>query len=169
MENLFTLETSLWTIFLRGTIVYLAIAVLLRILPKRNSGNLAPNDIIALVIIGELSSHAIVGEAKAIPDVMLMIGVVVGWDYVFNLLEYYLPPLRSVMQDSPTLLIHNGRLLKKNLRKEKLTEEELEANLRKQGILDIGKVKQAILETDGQLSVIEAEEKHKKPEAPAHV
>jgi uncharacterized membrane protein YcaP (DUF421 family) len=121
-------------------------------------GKLSPNDVIALVIVGDLAGHAIVGEAKAIPDVLLLVVVVIFWDYMFNLLEYYFPRLRRAAQDSPTLLIHNGYLLRENLRKEKLTEEELAANLRKYGVLDIGKVKQAVLETDGQISVVENED-----------
>ena len=60
-------------------------------------------------------------------------------------------------QDTPTLLIHNGQLVKENLRKEKLTEQELAASLRKHGIDDLAKVKQAVLEADGQISVVEQE------------
>jgi uncharacterized membrane protein YcaP (DUF421 family) len=155
---MFALEAPLWETFLRGTVVYLAITLIVRFLPKRHMGKLSPNDVIALVIIGDLAGHAIVGEARAILDVLLLIVVVIFWDYVFNLLEYYFPRLRRVAQASPTLLIHNGHLLGENLRKEKLTEEELAANLRKQGVPDIAKVKQAVLETDGQITVIENED-----------
>lgn len=84
-----------------------------------------------------------------------MIAVIVLWDYLFNLAEYYFPRFRGIAQDSPTLLIHHGVLLRENLRKEKLTEQELTANLRKQGIADIAHVKQAILEVDGQISVVQ--------------
>lgn len=81
--------------------------------------------------------------------------VIVIWDYLFNLAEFYFPRLRQVTQDSPTLLIHNGQLIQSNLRKEKLTEQEVSANLRKHGIKDIAEVRYAILEVDGQISVIE--------------
>lgn len=60
-------------------------------------------------------------------------------------------------QDVPTLLIHQGIVLKDNLRKQKLTEREFTASLRKQGIGDIMKVQQAILEVDGQISVVRNE------------
>jgi uncharacterized membrane protein YcaP (DUF421 family) len=81
--------------------------------------------------------------------------VILAWDYALNILEYYLPRFRRVAQDSPTLLVHNGRILSANLRQEKLTEEELRANLRKKGVLDLGRVKLAVLEVDGQVSVVE--------------
>ena len=87
--------------------------------------------------------------------ILLMLAIILLWDYVFNVLEFHFPRFRRIAQDSPTLLIHNGHVLERNLRREQLTEEELKASLRKQGIEDIGRVKQAILEVDGHISVIE--------------
>jgi uncharacterized membrane protein YcaP (DUF421 family) len=155
MGETFILETPLWEIAARGTAVYLAITLVFRFMPKRHTGNLSPNDMIALVIVGSLAADAIMGEAKTILDLLLMVLVVILWDYLFNLAEYYFPRFRGIAQDSPTLLIHNGILLKDNLRKETLTEQELAASLRKQGISDITRVKQAVLEVDGQISVVE--------------
>lgn len=158
MGELFALEMPLWEILLRGTAVYLGLAVVLRLIPKRQAGNVSPNDMIALVVVGSLAADAIVGDARAMPDVFLMVVVVLLWDYAFNLLEFHFPRWRRVAQDSPTLLIHQGKVLKQNLAKEKLTEQELAAHLRKQGIEDPGRVKQAILEADGHISVIEKDE-----------
>ncbi len=154
MTETFTFETPLVEILVRGTAVYLTIALIFRLMPKRQTGNLSPNDLIALIIIGGLAAGAIAGKARTVPDILLMIAVVMGWDYVFNVVEYYFPRLRGVAQDSPTLLIYNGRLLKDNLKKEKLTEQELDASLRQQGCANISQVKQAILEVDGKISVI---------------
>jgi uncharacterized membrane protein YcaP (DUF421 family) len=152
---MFALETSLAEIFVRGTVVYVALAVVLRLIPKRHAGNLSPYDLIALIVVGNVASSAIIGEAKSISDILLLLVVVLGWDYAINLAEYYFPRLRRISQHTPTLLIHNGVLLKENLCKEKLTEEELLASLRKKGIAGIEEVNQAILETDGEISVIE--------------
>lgn len=156
-EN-FVLETPLWEIFTRGTVIYIFIAVVFRLVPQRQTGNIAPNDMIALVIIGTLSADAIVGEAKTLLDLVLMILVIIFWDYMSNLAEYYLPRFRHVAQHSPTLLIYKGVMLKKNLRKEKITEQELSANLRLNGISDIAHVHQAVLEADGQISFIQQDE-----------
>lgn len=155
MGETYLLETPLWEIAARGTAVYLAIALVLRLMPKRHAGNLSPNDMIALVIVGSLSADAIMGGVKPLPDLLLMVLVVILWDYLFNLAEYHFPRFRGIAQDSPTLLIHNGVLLQDNLRKEKLTHQELAANLRKQGVSDITRVKQAVLEVDGHISVVE--------------
>lgn len=149
------LETPFWEIVLRTTTVYLVLALVLRIIPKRHAGSLSPNDLIALVIIGGLTADAIAVGAESTPDLLLMVGVVFSWDYIFNVLEYHFPRFRKIAQDSPTLLIHNGRILERNLRRELMTAEELAANLRKQGIPDIRRVKEAVLEVDGHISIIE--------------
>lgn len=151
----FALETPLWLIALRGTAVYFAIWLVLRLMPKRSIGNLSANDLIALVIIGSLAADAIVGEARNATDLLLMVLVVLSWDHLFNLAEFHFPGFRRVAQHAPTLLIYKGILLKENLSKEKLTEEELAANLRRQGVADVSRVEQAILEADGHISVVE--------------
>ncbi len=155
MPDALLLETPLWEIALRGSAVYLAIAAIMRLVPKRQTGNVSPNDLIALVIVGALAADAILGDSKSVLEIMLMVIVVLTWDYVFNLLEFHFPWFRRIAQDSPTLLIHDGRLLEANLRAEQLTIEELHASLRKQGIEDLRQVRQAVLEVDGHISVIE--------------
>ena len=158
MGDIFVLNVSAWELLVRGTVGYVALSVILRLLPKRQTGNLAPNDMIALVIIGALAADAIIGDARSVLEILLLIAVVLTWDYLFNLAEYYLPGYRKVAQHPPTLLIYDGVLLKHNLRKEKLTEEELAAHLRMSGVPDINRVRQAVLETDGQISIIERDQ-----------
>jgi uncharacterized membrane protein YcaP (DUF421 family) len=148
-------DAPLWQTVLRGTAMYLVVAALIRIIPKRHAGNLSPYDLIALIIIGDLAGSGIIGDAKAPADILLLVLVVLAWDHALNLLEYYFPRFRRVAQDSPTLLVHNGKILGANLRKEKLTEEELRANLRKRGFLELDRIRLAVLEVDGQVSVVE--------------
>lgn len=135
--------------------MYLGTSAIMRLIPKRHTGNISPNDLIALVIVGSLAADAIIGDANGTLEILAMVAVVLMWDYLFNVLEFYFARFRRITQDSPTLLIHEGRVLGGNLRKEKLTREELEAALRKRGIEDIERVKHAILEVDGHISVVE--------------
>lgn len=150
-------ETPVWEIVLRASVVYLLLALALRLLPKRHTGSLSPNDFIALVITGGITADAIAVGSQSTPDLLLMLGVIFLWDHIFNWLEFRFPRFRSVAQDTPTLLIHNGNVIKRNLARELMTEEELAATLRQHGILDTAEVQQAVLEVDGQISVIEKE------------
>src|SRR5690606_41311832 len=95
------------------------------------------------------------GDVSGAADIVLMIVVILLWDYAFNLAEYHLRWFRRVAQHTPTLLIHQGQLLPENLRREKLTEQELMAALRLRGIDELSRVRQAVLEVDGDISVIE--------------
>lgn len=79
MFDAFKPETPFWEIALRGTVVYLALWLVLRLIPKRHTGNLSPNDFITLIVVGGLAADAIVGQAKVIPDILLMAIVVLFW------------------------------------------------------------------------------------------
>lgn len=158
MFDAFTFDVPLVEILARGSAVYLTIAVAMRLLPKRHLGHVSPNDIIALVIVGALAADGILGDIDGLLEILLMIAVVLLWDHLFNVLEHRFPRFRRIAQDSPTLLVRDGRLLKQNLHREMLTEDELQANLRKQGIEHLSQVQLAILEVDGQISVIEKRE-----------
>lgn len=154
MPELLTFESSILDTIVRGSVLYLLLVVILRVIPKRETGSLSANDMIGLVIVGNLAGQAIAGETTAGPDLLLLIAVVLLWGYLFNLLEFYFPRLRRVAQDTPTLLVYDGKIIHANLRHEKLTEQELSANVRKSGISDISMVKQAVLEADGHISVV---------------
>lgn len=110
MSELFDFEFSILETIVRGSVFYLAVVLIIRVIPKRETGSISPNDMIGLIIVGNLAGQAIAGEAMAGPDLLLLIAVVLAWSHVFNLLEYYFPRLRGVAQDTPTLLVYDGKI-----------------------------------------------------------
>lgn len=74
--------------------------------------------------------------------------------YLLDLLEYRVPALRSLLRDRQTMLVDRGKLVRRNMRCDMVTEEELKAVLRKEGIDDLAMVRPACLEADGGISVI---------------
>ena len=154
MHEFFALTKPLWEIAVRATLVYFALIALARVIPKRRAGHISPNDILALIVIGGMGTDAIMGGSKSITDILLMIGVIVAWGYLLDKLEYRFPFLRDFLRDHQTALVHDGRLLKKNLEREMITEEELMAVLRKEGVEDLSMVRSACLEADGEISVV---------------
>jgi len=79
---------------------------------------------------------------------------IVGWEYFLERLSFRFPSVRPILKPSALKLIQNGRVDKKNLRKEMLTEEELQSQLRELEIEHYGEVKLCTLEGDGRLSVL---------------
>ena len=154
MMDMLSLEMPLWEIALRGTVTWLGLVTLIRLVPKRNAGHISPNDMLILVVIGALAADAISGGSESAGDLLLMTAVVLLWGYLLDVLEYRFPVVRRLMRHRPATLVENGRLLRPNMRREMVTEEELMATLRKQGIADLSEVASAFLEADGEISVL---------------
>jgi uncharacterized membrane protein YcaP (DUF421 family) len=164
MAEVFSLTKPLWEIVLRATVVYFALVLLVRTLPKRHAGSISPNDMLMLIVIGGMGTDAIMGGSTSVGDILLMIGVVVAWSYALDFMEQRFSFLQWLLRDRQTTLIDNGRLLRKNMRREMITEEELMAILRKEGIDDLSVVRSACLEADGEISLV----KKNKTEGTSH-
>jgi uncharacterized membrane protein YcaP (DUF421 family) len=82
---------------------------------------------------------------------------VVAWNYILNSLAYYIPIIERLLSPPPLLIVRDGKMLRRNMRKEFLTEQELMAQLREQGVENLEDVKSAHLEGDGNISVIPKE------------
>ena len=156
MPEMFELTMPLWEIAARATIVYLAIILIVRVMPKRKTGHISPNDMLTLIVIGGMATDAIMGGSTSIGDILLLIGIVLAWGYVLDLMEFRVPALSRLLREPETVLVENGQLLRRNMRSEMVTEDELMAVLRKQGISDLSGVRSACLEADGEISVIGA-------------
>jgi len=144
-------------IVLRASLMYIALTVVLRAIPKRNAGRIAPNDMMTLILVGALGAGAVMGGATSVADILLMVAVILGWACLLDLLEYRYPAVRRVLHARQTTLIEHGRLVRPNMRRELVTEEELLSVLREAGIDDVAQVRSACLEPNGEISVIPEE------------
>jgi len=142
---------------IRATLVYLVVCLLIRLIPKRQAGSISPQDITGAVIVGGLAVAGIADPKAAPADVLLMISVVLTWNFVLDWLADRIPALRHLIREPPTCLIRNGAVVRAALRREMLSEDELMAQLRKQGVDDIRQVRSAHLEADGEVSVVRAD------------
>lgn len=150
---MFVPKESLIEIFMRGSILYIAMFALLRIF-RRQAGALGIADLLVIVVIADAAQAGMAGDSKSISEALLLIGTIFFWNYLFDLLGFKFPFVQRVLEPEPLLLIKDGKLLHKNLEKEMITEEELRAQLREQGIEDISTVKKSCLESNGHFSVI---------------
>jgi uncharacterized membrane protein YcaP (DUF421 family) len=109
---------------------------------------------LVLIVIGGMGADAIMGGARSVGDILVVITLILTLAYVLDLLEDRVPFLRRLMRQRETRLVENGRLLRRNMRRELITEDELKAVLRREGIDDFSLVKSATSEADGDISII---------------
>lgn len=150
---MFQPELPVWELILRGTILYLGLLFLMRLLPRRTGGELEVMDLVFILLITEAASHSL-GDYDTLTDGFIMIGTLLFWSYLINVLSYHSPLIKKIVSSPPLQVIRDGKPLLRNMRKELLTVDELKAHLRNEGIEDIKKVKTACIESDGTLSVI---------------
>jgi uncharacterized membrane protein YcaP (DUF421 family) len=158
-EKLFKIETPVLELIFKGSAMYLGILLLFRVLPRRTGGEMAMMDLIFVLLIAEAATHSL-GGYSSITEGFIVIGTMMTWNYLFNFLSFHLPFVEKLVSAPPLQIIKNGRLLKRNMRREYLTEEELTDHLRLEGIDDVGEVKAAYVEGDGKISVVARKKKN---------
>ena len=167
-KSIFFPDTPLLEIILRGSIMYIALFAMLRIVLKRQTGTLGMTDLLLITLLADASQNAMAGEYKSIPDGIVLVATVIFWNYLFDWLSFKSEWFNRLIEPPPLPLIRNGRMLRRNMRQEFITEEELMMELREQGLDDVAKVKEAFIESDGGISVIENKPKrHQKQERKA--
>ena len=163
-RKMFALNTPVLEIVLRGTIVYLALFVFLRYVVKREVGTVGIADLLVIVVIADAAQNAMAGDYLSVTDGILLVGTIIFWNYALDWLSFHSPRLRLIIEPQPLHLIRNGQVLRQNLRRSLITDDELMSQLRLQGIDDVRDVKMACMEGDGRISVVEREKSDKADE-----
>lgn len=164
-QQMWVPELSLLEMFVRGTVVYLALFLYFRLL-RRGAGGVGIADLLVIVLVADASQNAMANEYHSITEGLVLVLTIGFWDYLLDWLGYRHPLFERLLRPKPLLLVSHGRLLRQNMRREMITEEELLALLREQGIDDPGGVRRCYLEGDGKLSVIPGGKQKREP--PAH-
>lgn len=153
-HGLFSLSIPLSEILMRGTVMYWLLFLVFRFLIPRDMGRIGIADILILVIISDASQNAMSGDYKTITDGAVLVGVLVAWSMLFDRLSYLWPAFRRFASPATLCIVHDGKLMRRNMRREYLTEEELWAHLRKEGVTSLDEIKDVYLESDGGFSVV---------------
>lgn len=147
-------DTPLLEIVVRGSLVYLALFTLLRVVLKRQSGGLGVTDLLVVVLIADAAQNAMAGDYTSVPDGVLLVAVIVGWAWLLDFAAYYVPFFARLVNPPKLPLVRDGQMLVHNMRRELVTREELMSQLREQGVADVRRVRAAYLEPDGRVSVL---------------
>ena len=150
-------DTPLLEIFVRGTVVYLGLFVMLRVL-RRQSSSVGIGDMLVLVLIADAAQNAMAADYHSVPDGLLLVATIIGWSYALDWLGYHVPSVQRFIYPPPLPLVRDGKLLRRNMRQELITEQELMSQLRQNGIESLDQVERAYMEGDGQISFVKREQ-----------
>ena len=152
--EIFGLTVSPLELIVRGSAMYLFLFLVFRVVVRRRIGAVGMADILVLVIIADAAQNGMAGEYRSVTDGAILVGTIIAWNWLIDWLNYRVPALREWLEPPPLPLVLNGRLQRRNLRHEFVTEEELKSKLREKGVSDVAEVAQAYMESDGTVSVV---------------
>lgn len=156
--ELFTFSLSPLEIMARGSAVYWFLFCLFRFVLRRDTGSLAITDVLLVVLIADASANAMSGGYKTVSDGFVLVATIAAWNYALDWAAFHWPAVRKIVEGEPMVLVRKGRMLRSNMQREMVTRNELKAALRAHGIDDLSKVKLAIMEPNGDISVIQQEQ-----------
>ena len=154
LARLFEFSVPVWELVIRGSAMYWFLFLAFRFVVRRDIGSVGIADILILVIVADASQNAMAGGYDSVADGMVLVSVLLGWNIVLNFLDYRFPALSRFIEPPSLPLIRNGRMIRRNMRAHFITEGEVQAKLRENGIESLAGVKAMFLEPDGQVSVI---------------
>lgn len=152
-RSVFVPSVGILEVIVRGTIIYLMLFVLLRVL-RREAGSLGITDVLVIVLIADAAQNGMAGDYKSITEGLVLVATIAFWDYLLDWLGHSIPSFQRLIHPAPLLLIKDGRMLRRNMRQEMITQDELISLIRQQGVERASEVKACYLESDGGISVI---------------
>ncbi len=152
-------------LFVRGTLIYLGLVLTFRFVLRRDLGSLGMPDVLFIVLVADAAQNAMAGEYRSITDGVVLVGTLVFWNLALDWLAYYSPRLRRYIELPALPLIRNGQWVRRNLKSQWITTDEVLSKLRERGIESIRSIRLARLEPDGELGVLRMDDD--EVEAPA--
>ncbi|MCB1485093.1 MAG: DUF421 domain-containing protein [Hyphomicrobiaceae bacterium] len=142
-----------WEFIARAAIVYVFLLFLLRISGKRQVGQLAPFDLVLLLVLSNAVQNSMTGGDNSVLGGLLCAVTLVSANWLIGYATYKSKRIEEFIEGRPQVLIHDGHLYRDVMEKEKLTQHELDAALRAAGCANIMDVRFAVIENNGQISV----------------
>jgi uncharacterized membrane protein YcaP (DUF421 family) len=142
-------------IVIRAAVIFLFVFLLTRMLGRRELNSLEPFDLILLVVTGDLVQQGVTQNDQSITGALLAISTIGVLTVALSYASFRFRRLRPILNGEPIVLVEDGEVIEANLRRQRLTREEIGAEARLEGIGSIADVRWAILETNGRISFVE--------------
>ncbi len=152
-DKLLKLDVPAADLVIRGAVVYIAVLILLRVSGKRQIGQMGVTEFVAILLISNAVQNAMNGGDNSLVGGLLLAAVLIALSTTLTFFTFKSKAISVLFEGVPTILVHKGKIIPKNMSKERLRESELKALLRKQGVHNLAEVETAILEADGTFSI----------------
>jgi len=156
-------------LILRGSLMYLGLILTFRFVLRRDVGSVGMADVLFIVLVADASQNAMAGEYRSLSDGVILVATLVVWNVLLDWLAYHNTAIRRLVEPPPLPLIRDGHFIRRNLRSQWITVEEVQSKLREHGIDNVRSVKRAALEPDGELSVIRVDGADNTGPRPKHI
>ena len=139
---------------LRTVVIFLVVLLITRAIGRRELGSLAPFDLILLVIVGDLVQQGVTQSDYSMTGTIIVLSTLAVLIVLTSYASFRVRPLHRILEGEPIVLVQRGEVIDSNLRRERLTVDELAAEARLNGIERLSDIRFAVLETSGQISFL---------------
>jgi uncharacterized membrane protein YcaP (DUF421 family) len=152
-ETMFVPSVAVGELILRAAIIYVFVFVLLRMLGKKHVGEMAPFDLVILLILSEAVQNALVADEKSVTGGLVVAGTLFGISQLIGYVTWKSKRAERFLDGAPRVLVRHGTIDRAAMAEEKITHAELIEALRQEGCTTFTKVRYAILENDGAITI----------------
>ncbi len=145
-------------IALRATAIFAFLYLLLRLLGKRELGQMTPFELVVVVVLGDFVQQAVTQADTSVTGAIIAVSTFAFWALVLSWATYLSPRLERLLDGTPRVLVRDGEVLEASLRRDRMTRSEIESEMRIAGIASMKDVAWAILEPQGKVSFIKRED-----------
>ena len=155
---MFDMSLGIHEVIIRTAVVYIVLFVLLRLIGKKHVGELAPFDLVVLLVLSETVQNAMVGDDKSLPAGLIAAATLLLLAQGVSFITWKSKRLARAIEGTPKILVRHGHCFKDVMEQEQISISELLEAMRHESCSNIGDVRVAILENDGKISVIKRTE-----------
>lgn len=141
----------------RAAVMFLVLYALLRIMGKREIGQLTPFELVVMIVLGDLIQQGVTHNDFSLTGAILAISTFAFLAIMMSWITYLFPKAEKLLDGEPRVIVRDGQLLKENLRRDRITQSEVESEMRLAGIARMTDVAWAILEPQGKISFIKVD------------
>jgi uncharacterized membrane protein YcaP (DUF421 family) len=151
---MFDMSVSVFELIIRVTVIYCGLFLLLRFIGKKHVGELAPFDLIVLLILSETVSNALTGDDKSLSGGLIAAATLLALAHLVSYISWRSKKAERLLEGKPKILVRHGKRRQEMMAQQQVTISELLEALRSHGCTNIADVRTAVLENDGKISVI---------------